>query len=57
VTGLPSNSFALTNCVYLHESDFTRMRQSSSMKDPATDPEVKAYGIHVSIGGYVFNAR
>ena len=57
VIGLPSNSYAMTNCVYVHAQDFAALRAQSPFAGPESDDEVKAHGIHVIVGEIVFSCR
>ena len=50
VAGLPKQSLAYTNCVYVHPDDLARMRGAGPLASAEFDREVEAFGVPMRFG-------
>ena len=57
VAGLPKQSLAYTNCVYVHPDDLARMRAAGPLASAEFDREVEAFGVPMRFGAVVFAAK
>ena len=57
VASLPKQNYAFTNFVYLNDTDFHTVRNASPLAAAEFDGEVKAYGVPVIVGTWIFSAR
>jgi len=57
IGGLPKQSLAFTNCVYVCTADFARLRALSPLSDADFDREVDAFGVPTRMGKFVFSVK
>ena len=57
VGGLPKQSLAFTNCVYMCPADFAAVRARGAMSSAEFDREVDAYGLPTRLDKFVFTVK